>query len=113
MPMIPKDISGEIAEEEPELYKELQEMGRSIYEYFDTESLHKLIEILDERGYKEAADNVEEWFYASEEYWAERYWLETGEVIMYDPDVKRWRSMETGRFVKDPYRYLWEEETEE
>ncbi|MCD6422077.1 hypothetical protein J7L13_01855 [bacterium] len=110
MPLIPKEISGEIAEEEPEVYEELQELGSNIYKYFDTESLHKLMEMLEERGYKEEAKNIEDWFYTSEEYWANRYWLETGEVIMYDPDVKRWRSMETGRFVKDPYRYLWKEE---
>ena len=109
MPIIPKEISDEIYEEEPEFYEELQELGTGIYQYFDTESLHKMLLELDRRGYKEVAENIEDWFYISEEYWAERYWMETGEVIMYDPDVKRWRSMETGRFVKDPYRYLWQE----
>ena len=84
MPIIPTEISGEIEEEEPEFYEELQELGKGIYQYFDTEALHKMMDELERRGYREVAENIENWFYISEEYWAERYWLETGEVIMYD-----------------------------
>ena len=109
MPFIPREISDEIEEEDPEFHEYLSELGRETFEHFDTEALHRMIEELDKRGYKEVADNIEQWFYVSEEYWAQRYWEETGDVIMYDPDVRRWRSMLTGQFVKDPYKYLWYE----
>jgi len=110
MPLLGRDLSSFILEETPEIYEELQELGLSIYQYFDTESLQTLAELLENLGLKKEAEKVWQHFYISEEYWAERYWRDTGEPIMYDPRARRWRSMITGRWVPDPYTYLWGEE---
>lgn len=109
MPLIPKSISDTVALQNPELAEELSGWGRMIYEQFDTEALLRLMKFMEELGYRDVAENIYEWYKISEDYWATRYWEETGDVIVFDPDVMRWRSMVTGRFVKDPYKYLWYE----
>jgi len=109
MPLISRDVSGEICETNPSLCKTLEEIGYEVYNTFSTEALQEMMELLDKMGYKEQADIVYEHMVMSEEYWAERYYMMTGEPVAYDYRSKRWRSMITGRFVPDPYKYLWGE----
>jgi len=108
MGILSKDKAVEIKVEYPDLYEELKELGYDIYESFDTEALHRMMEIFEEMGLKEEADLAYTYMIISEEYWAERVYIETNAVIAYDPRVKRWRDMITGKFVKDPYESLWD-----
>lgn len=109
MGLISRETSAEICEANPVMCKTLEELGYDVYNAFDTEALQSMMDLMDKLGYKEEADNIYHHFLMSEEYWAERYYNETGEPIAYDPRAKRWRSMVTGRFVPDPYKYLWGE----
>lgn len=107
MPIIAKDISSFISEISPRIYELLSELGYDIYAYYETESLLKMFYLLRDLGLKQEAEAFLQMFYDSERYWSERYYKQTGDVIMFDTRVMKWRSMITGRFVKDPYSYLW------
>jgi len=109
MPLISKDLSGEIAQEDPELYEELQEAGYRIYAEFNTEELQRLFEILIAEEEYEEAEKVLEHMEYSIQYWRDRIKQDLGIDADYDPSAKRWRDVKTGRWIKDPYTYLWSE----
>lgn len=108
-PYIPKYILEETYEREPKVRETLRELGYDIYAEFNTLALTKMMEVFDRLGYKELADRLYREALISEAYWAERAWRQTGQVIAFDFTSKRWRDMITGRFVKSPYTYLWED----
>lgn len=110
MPILDKDESEllyEQCEVHPEICEMVSDLGEKFYKFFDPESLQKMMEIFEKLGLLESARTAEKLFYASEEYWADQLFKQTGKVGMYDPNVKRWRDMETGRFIPDPYKELW------
>ena len=109
MPLISRDLSGEIATEDPELYEELQEIGLKIYNEFNTEELQRMFEVLIAEEEYEQAEIVLEHMEYSIQYWRDRIKQELGIDADYDPSAKRWRDLKTGRWIKDPYQYIWGE----
>jgi len=109
MPLISKDLSAEIAETDPELYEELESTGYSIYAEFNTEELQRLFEIAVALEDWEDAETILEHLEYSIQYWRDRIKQDLGIDADYDPSAKRWRDVKTGRWIKDPYYYLWGE----
>jgi len=113
MPLISKDLSGEIAETDPELYEELQETGYRIYAEFNTEELQHLFEIAVAEEDWEDAETILEHLEYSIQYWKDRIREDLGIEAEYDLKAKRWRDTKTGRWIPDPYTYLWSERESE
>lgn len=83
-------------------YEELQTLGDAIYLDNDTEALQVLAELALDAGLGERAVSFYEYMDNS----IYEYAALNEFKIDYDENVKRWRDVDTGRFVKDPYEYL-------
>lgn len=107
--LIPDWVSDVVSEEDPAYYEYLQDLGRRAYEEFDTEALQTLRDFAKALGLEDYASIIQDWLEISIDHWKEYVYRTEGIEIMYDERCKRWRDVKTGRFVKDPYRSLWEE----
>mgnify|MGYP001626294731 CR=1 FL=1 len=91
--------AGLITEEE---YEELSELGWEARHYGNVEALEDLIEIAYEYGLDELGDRLLETYFEAIDYYESLYDYK----IEYDARIDRWRDVETGRFVKDPYEWI-------
>lgn len=80
-------------------YEEMQDSGSNIFETGDTEALQDLFQIAYENGLDELGDRLIDDYNASINFYEEANEYR----ITYDDSISRWRDVETGRFVSDPY----------
>jgi len=85
-------------------YEELRELGYAVRHYGDVEALEDLMEFAYAYGLEELGDRLFEEYDRAIDFYESMYDYK----IMYDPSVNRWRDVETGRFVKDPYEWIRE-----
>jgi uncharacterized protein (DUF934 family) len=93
--------SGQITEDELEY---LREKGYDAYHYGDVEAIQVLMEYAEEFGLDDLYDSLRQYWEEGIEFWES----ENDYRIYYDDEVKRWRDVESGRFVADPYRQIEE-----
>jgi hypothetical protein len=92
-------LSGLITEDE---YEDMKDIGYDIRHFGDVEALQDLLFIAYDKGLDELGDRL-----INEYDSAIGFYEEANDFkISYDAAIKRWRDVETGRFVKDPYEML-------
>ena len=91
--------AGLITEDE---YEAMQELGSDIRHYGDVESLEDLFLMAYEYGLDELGDRLFDEYDRAISFYEDLY----ENKITYDPSCDRWRDVETGRFVKDPYEWI-------
>jgi len=99
-------ISDELREafaDEPELRELFSELGEEIARTYDVEAALELEEESEKRGMWLTAEQHRVWKEEMITFWKETVESITGKKIDFDESAKRWRDVETGRFVKDPY----------
>jgi len=90
-------------EDKPFYAQYLCQLGLEAYEEGNSEALKTLYEIFSEAGYVDkAAEFLEDYLESIGFY--EKILNYTG---YYDERVGRWRDVVTGRFIQDPYKWLW------
>jgi len=92
-------MAGLIDEED---YEHLRELGYNARHFGDVEAFEDLIEFAYRYGLEELGDRLTEDYFDAIDYYEERL----GYTAYYDHTVKRWRDVETGRFVPDPYEWV-------
>jgi len=89
-------------DEYEDLAAEWSEYGYDARHYGNVESLEKMmIDFLD-LGFLDLADAVAEQYYSAIDFYEEAY----DYTMYYDSGVARWRDVDTGRFVPDPYEWV-------
>jgi hypothetical protein len=91
--------AGLITEDE---YEAMQELGSDIRHYGDVEALEDLFLLAYEYGLDELGDRLFDEYDRAIDFYESLYEYK----IEYDPRIDRWRDVETGRFVKDPYEWI-------
>jgi hypothetical protein len=91
--------AGLIDEEE---YKHLKELGYDSRHYGDVEAFEDLIEFAYEYGLDELAERLTQDYFNAIDFYEERL----DYMAYYDHSVNRWRDVETGRFIPDPYEWV-------
>ena len=91
--------AGLIDEEE---YEHLKELGYNTRHYGDVEALEDLIKFAYQYGLDELGDRLTQDYFQAIEFYEEQL----DYTAYYDHSVKRWRNIETGMFIPDPYRWI-------
>jgi hypothetical protein len=91
--------AGLIDEEE---YEYLKELGYDSRHYGNVEALEDLIELAYQYGLDELGDRLTQDYFNAIDYYEEKL----DYTAYYDHSVDRWRDVETGRFVPDPYEWV-------
>jgi hypothetical protein len=92
-----------IADEDKDWFaNRLTELGYKAYSQGDTKALLELRDLFAQAGFEEKALELTQDYMESEDFYSALlnytgYW---------DESVKRWRDMQTGQFMKDPYTYV-------
>lgn len=93
--------AGLITEEE---YNEMSDIGSDIRNYGNVEDLEDLFLMAYTYGLNELGDRLFNEYNRAIDF----YEMANEYTITYDPSIDRWRDVETGRFVKDPYEFIRE-----
>ena len=91
--------AGLITEDE---YEMMSDIGYDIRHYGDVEDLEDLFLIAYQYDLDELGDRLFIEYDRAIDFYEALYEY----TITYDPSVDRWRDVETGRFVKDPYEWI-------
>lgn len=83
--------------------QEMRSLGEGAYYEGNAFSLLQLSRWFEAGGWKEVATAYLEKFTEAVDWWIDR----NEGLIWFDERVMRWRSIETGRFVKGPEEYIW------
>jgi len=85
-----------------EMSDEWEDLGYDARHYGDVEALEKMMGDFLDLGFEDLAGAVFDQYDAAIGYYEELY----GYSIYYDIGCTRWRDVETGQFVKDPYDWI-------
>ena len=78
------------------------DLGYEARHYGDTEALQSMVQDFLDLGFEDLATLAFEQFDSSISFYEAEY----GYSIYYEINSKRWRDVESGRFVKDPYEWI-------
>jgi hypothetical protein len=90
--------AGLITEDE---FEDMKDLGYDARHYGDVEALEDLFQIAYNYGLDELGDRLFDEYDKAIDYYESLYEYK----IEYDPRIDRWRDVETGRFVPDPYEW--------
>jgi hypothetical protein len=93
--------AGLITEDE---YEFMQLMGYDARHFGDVEDLEDLYLLAYQYGLDELGNRLFSEYDRAIDFYEAKYEYS----ISYDPSCDRWRDVETGRFVKDPYEFIRE-----
>jgi hypothetical protein len=82
--------------------KEWSDLGYDARHSGDVESFQKMMEDFLDLGFLDLAEAVFNEYNAAISFYEELY----GYSVYYDMGVSRWRDIDTGKFVKDPYEWI-------